>query len=128
MLDWSADANTSAGAPFWICVTSADEASKLNVTFAPGLASSKSWPICVNACFNDDAADTVIEPVTFAAPVVVVEELADDDFALLPQAATRTANTANTNARHDTRDMKSSGHSDAQLVEQRLDADLGMLS
>ena len=38
MLAPSADANTSAGAPPWICVTSADDAAKLNVTVVPGFA------------------------------------------------------------------------------------------
>ena len=36
MLAVSAEANTSAGAPWTICVTSADEASKLKVALARG--------------------------------------------------------------------------------------------
>ena len=63
----SADANTSAGAPPWICCTSADDAAKLNVTVVPGFAFSKSAPILVNASVSDAAADTVIVPESFFA-------------------------------------------------------------
>ena len=38
----SAEANTSAGAPWVIWVTSAEEAAKLNVILAPGLSASKA--------------------------------------------------------------------------------------
>ena len=62
MLAPSADANTSAGAPPWICCTSADDAAKLNVTVVPGFAFWKSAPILVNASVSDAAADTVIVP------------------------------------------------------------------
>src|SRR5689334_10889336 len=82
----SADANTSAGAPPWICVTNAADESKLNVTFAPGFAASKSFPTCANALLSDAAAETVIVPVTFAvaaevdaAVVVAFDELSSDD-------------------------------------------------
>ena len=37
MLATSAEANTSAGAPSLICVTSSDDAAKLNVTVASGI-------------------------------------------------------------------------------------------
>ena len=56
----SADANTSTGAPPWIWSTSADDASKLNVTCVPGFVFSKCVPIAVNASVNDAAAETVI--------------------------------------------------------------------
>ena len=63
----SADAKTSAGAPPWICCTSADDAPKLNVTVVPGFAFWKSAPIFVNASVSDAAADTVMVPEGFFA-------------------------------------------------------------
>ena len=71
MLAVSADANTSAGAPWLICVTSDEDAAKLNVTFAPGLAASNAVPISLNESVSDAAANTVRSPVTLGAPVVV---------------------------------------------------------
>ena len=59
---WLADANTSAGAFCLICVAKVLLAPKLNVTFAPGCAASKSFPIVVNASLSEDAAKTVIDP------------------------------------------------------------------
>ncbi|GIF64357.1 hypothetical protein Ais01nite_23920 [Asanoa ishikariensis] len=49
---------------------------KLNVTVVPGLAASKSLPICVNDPVSDAAANTVIGPDTALglalAPVAAV--------------------------------------------------------
>jgi hypothetical protein len=59
-----AEAKTSAGAPELICCASAELAAKLNVTFTPGWAASNCCPIVVNASFSDDAAKTVMLPVT----------------------------------------------------------------
>ena len=67
MLVPSADANTSAGAPPWICCTNADDAAKLKVTDVPGFAFWKSAPILVNASVSEAAADTVMVPETFFA-------------------------------------------------------------
>ena len=64
MLAVSAEAKTSAGAPWVICCTSADEASKLKVTLASGLAAVKAAPISLNASVSDAAANTVMSPVT----------------------------------------------------------------
>ena len=47
MLAWSAEAKTSAGAPSSIWVTSVDEASKVNCTFASGWAALKAVPSSV---------------------------------------------------------------------------------
>ena len=44
----SAEANTSAGAPSMICCTSADDASKLKVALASGLAAVNASPTSVN--------------------------------------------------------------------------------
>ena len=49
MLAVSAEANTSAGAPSMICCTSAEEASKLNVAVASGLAALNASPTSVKA-------------------------------------------------------------------------------
>ena len=70
MLAVSAEAKTSAGAPSVICWTSADEASKLNVASASGLAAVNASPTSVNDSVSDAAAKTVISPSTPAAAVV----------------------------------------------------------
>ena len=59
---WLAEAKTSAGAFWVIWVASVLLAPKLKVTFAPGCAASKSFPIRVNASLSDDAAKTVMGP------------------------------------------------------------------
>jgi len=64
MLLRSADANTSAGAPSPIWVTSSDEAAKLKVTRAPGCSTTNASPISVNAAVNEVAANTVTSPDT----------------------------------------------------------------
>ncbi len=53
-----AEANTSAGAPCWIWVTSVCEPAKLNVTVTPGLAASKACPISLKASVREAAANT----------------------------------------------------------------------
>ena len=72
MLTMSAEANTSAGAPFWIWVTNVADPAKFSVTLTPRLARSKSLAMSVNAALNDAAANTVSEPVTGAGLVVDV--------------------------------------------------------
>ena len=73
----SAEANTSAGAPWVSWVTRSEEPAKLNVTFVPGLSFSIWAPSSVNVDFSDAAANTVMSPVMLGAdddalPVVVV--------------------------------------------------------
>src|SRR5215471_5394109 len=65
MLAPSAEANTSAGAPPWICCARVDDAAKLKVTVVPLLIFSKSLPIFVKASVSEAAADTVIDPLSF---------------------------------------------------------------
>ena len=50
-----------------ICCTSADEASKLNVAVASGLAAVNASPTSVNDSVSDVAANTVMSPATPAA-------------------------------------------------------------
>src|SRR5262245_19916009 len=71
MLAPSAEANTSAGAPPWICCARVPDEPKLNVIVVPGLRFWKSAPILVNASVVDAAAETVMLPVTFGLVVVV---------------------------------------------------------
>ena len=71
MLFVSAEAKTSAGAPWMICCTSADDASKLSVTLASGLASVNASPASVKDSVSEAAANTVISPSTAPAAVVV---------------------------------------------------------
>ena len=55
----SAEANTSAGAPWVSWVTRSDEPAKLKVTFVPGWSCSNRAPSSVNVFFNDAAANTM---------------------------------------------------------------------
>ena len=82
-----------------ICCTSADEASKLNVTFASGLARRERGADVVEGAVSDAAAKTVMSPETGAvvdagAEVTAVESEAEaddaaDDPLSSPQAAAR---------------------------------------
>src|SRR3954468_17012341 len=75
-----AEANASAGAPWVICWASAELAPKLKVTFVPGWAVSKAWPIAVKDSLSDAAAKTLRLPdreplgLAAAAAVDVLEE------------------------------------------------------
>src|SRR6266508_2467264 len=71
MFFWSADANTSAGAPSLIWPTRSDDAAKLNVTSASGYSDSNASPIAVNESVSDAAANTVMSPSMSASGVVV---------------------------------------------------------
>src|SRR5689334_751587 len=55
---WSADANTSAGAPFTICCISTSDAPKLNSSLVPGCSFSYASPTALNALVRLAAADT----------------------------------------------------------------------
>ena len=126
MLAVSAEAKTSAGAPWVICCTSADEASKLKVALASGLASVKASPTAVNDSVSEAAANTVMSPSTAGAVVVAVVAAAVVAAAVVaargrggrrrrgsassssPQAAARRARTATeTRSRRDGLDMAS---------------------
>ena len=67
MLFSSAEAYTSAGAPSWIWVASAELAAKLNVIATSGFTSLKASPISVNASVSEAAANTCSEPLSSAA-------------------------------------------------------------
>jgi hypothetical protein len=62
-----ADANTSAGAPCSIWVARVLDEAKLNAIEVPRCALWKRLPNWVNTPVSDEAADTVIEPVSVAA-------------------------------------------------------------
>src|SRR5690606_31456341 len=93
----SADANTSAGAPWLTWVASVEDAAKLKVTFAPGFEVSNTVPNSLNASVKDAAASTMTSPVTFGVGVVVeapVVEVGADGDEESPHAADTRANTA----------------------------------
>src|SRR3954454_2849975 len=75
MFAWSALAKRSAGAPWVICWTRADEPSKLNATLAFGFFWVKASPAALNASVSEAAANTVIEPETAGIVVVVAVAL-----------------------------------------------------
>jgi hypothetical protein len=56
----SADANTSASAPWVSWVTRSDEPAKENSTAAPGFSALNCSPMSVKLCFSDAAAKTMI--------------------------------------------------------------------
>ncbi|MNY60295.1 hypothetical protein D3C86_1968280 [compost metagenome] len=58
MVSWSAEANTSTGAPCWICASSGPEAAKLKLSFAPGWLFSNAWPTVWKALVRLAAAET----------------------------------------------------------------------
>src|ERR1039457_5298018 len=85
-MSWvEAEANTSAGAPCWICVASVPDEPKLNETVVPGCADWNIVPRVPKAPLSDDAADTVIVPLSAAVVAVVAVVLVAVDE--LPQAA-----------------------------------------
>lgn len=55
---WSAEANTSAGAPLAICCISTSDAPKLNSTFVSGCCLWYASPTALNAFVRLAAADT----------------------------------------------------------------------
>src|SRR3954452_8115620 len=59
MLAVSAEANTSAGAPCWICATRSEDPPKLSFTVTPLCSLSKALPMSVNVPVSDAAAKTV---------------------------------------------------------------------
>ena len=87
----SADANTSASAPPWICWASVVELPGLSLISVPGWASWKSFAKAVNAGVSEEAMNTWIEPER--------PPLAPPSFELLPQATSPTASTSANPAR-----------------------------
>src|SRR4051812_29884688 len=81
MFDSSAEANTSAGAPWRICATSVDEASKSKVTLLAGCSRVKAVPISSNDSVSEAAANTVMLPST------VLASTAGDEPGAVPVAA-----------------------------------------
>ena len=95
MVDWSAVAITSAGAPLMMLVTSCWEPAKENVAVKPGLAASSLALASVKASVSDAAASTVSEPLSACGVGVGVA-----GEALLPQpASSRTTGTASSGRR-----------------------------
>jgi hypothetical protein len=84
MFFWSADANTSAGAPCAIWVSRSDDDPKLNVILVPGFAASNSAPSVVKPFVNDDAASTVMPPWSFGSLDVVAPLPGDTVVAAVP--------------------------------------------
>src|SRR6478609_8448262 len=82
MLRVSADANTSAGAPWVSCVTRSEEPAKENSTDVPGLSVLNCSPMAVNEDFNDAAANTMRCLLSAAA---VVEGLGPGDEGFDPE-------------------------------------------
>jgi hypothetical protein len=84
----SAEANTSACAPWVSWATRSDEPAKLNSTLVPGCSASNFSPSSVNVFFNEAAAKTVMSPVTgeTAADAVVFPAGSESE---LEQPATR---------------------------------------
>src|SRR6185295_10548631 len=100
MLAWSAEANTSAGAPLLAWVASADEASKLKVTLLPGCFASKAAPSSLNDSLSEAAARTVRFPAEAAVVAVALVLVDADSFGLSsPQAAPRPRTSVSTSAR-----------------------------
>ncbi|MCY1232958.1 hypothetical protein D9M72_454760 [compost metagenome] len=58
----SAEANTSAGAPWLICVARSEEPAKLSVTLVPGFFFSNSSASVVKVALSEAAAKTVMVP------------------------------------------------------------------
>ena len=79
-----AEANTSAGDPWVIWVASAPDEPKLNEISVPWCAALNIVPSFPKASVSDEAADTVIEPVSLYAVVVEVVDVSAEE---LPQAA-----------------------------------------
>jgi hypothetical protein len=72
----SAEAKTSAGAPWVICCTRAEDASKLNVALASGLAAVNASPTALNESVSDAAAKTVMSPETVGVLVAAAAVVA----------------------------------------------------
>ena len=65
MLVRSADANTSAGAPPWICVTSAEDAAGFRVMLVPSYCFWNFVAISANVSVSEAASATVMLPDSF---------------------------------------------------------------
>jgi hypothetical protein len=57
----SADAKTSALAPWVRLFANSEEPAKLNSSLTPGLSALNRWPIWVNTCLSEAAANTTTD-------------------------------------------------------------------
>src|SRR5689334_12700060 len=95
----SADANTSAGAPCWICCTSACEPAKLYVRSRSGAAVDNVCFRSLNDSVSDAAAKTLSLPLSFAfavAVAVVVGTALELSSSSPPHAVAKTASATTT--------------------------------
>src|SRR5262249_39580602 len=96
MLAWSADANTSAGAPLVSCWTSVDEPWKLYLIVTPGCAASNCGLMALKDSVSDAGANTVS---VFCSVLVGLElELAPDPQPVISSASPASAATIFFNA------------------------------
>src|SRR6478752_1399651 len=72
----SAEAKTSAGAPWVICVARSEDPAKFSVILVPGFLASKSLAILVKVAFSEAAAKTVAAPESFGVSLALAEALA----------------------------------------------------
>jgi len=84
-----AEAKTDADAPCWIWVAKAPDDPKLNATVVPGCNRWKVVSSRPKAAVSDDAADTVIDPVSSGVVADVV--VGEPEELLHAAVATRTA-------------------------------------
>ena len=89
----SAEAKTSAGAPWVIGVTGSEDPAKLSVTLVPGFLASKSAASWVNVAFRDAAANTVSVPDRWevAAEVTLPAGAAEPQALRAPASPTATS-------------------------------------
>ena len=70
MVGSSADANTSTGAPLWICPARVDEPAKLVTTSTAGFAALNASTMSEKEAVSDEAANKVIDPLSGIGAVV----------------------------------------------------------
>jgi hypothetical protein len=98
MVRVSAEANTSAGAPWEICVARSEDPAKLSMTLVPGFRPSNSPARRVKVSFREAAANTVRVPEVPAGSAVPGEPGAQPDK---PAASMAAASNGGTSARTD---------------------------
>ncbi len=97
MLAWSAEANTSAGAPFCTWLTRSLDPANENVTVVPGWSASNCSPSAVKVFWREAAANTVMLPEGVAeadgvpVPVPLVAGCAVHPVRARPATTSRTA-------------------------------------
>jgi hypothetical protein len=99
MFTSSAEANTSAGAPWLAWAARLDEESNENFTSVPGYSSSNWASASVKASVSEAAASTTMSPETGVAVVVIVVAAALGAVSSSPQEApVATSRTASSHA------------------------------